>query len=56
MKVMCCITGPGNGLRLYLNIEHYEYTRDPSKGIGVKVSSTYINSNNLFLFFRKAAE
>ena len=36
--VMSCVaTGPGNGLLLYLNIEQYEYTKDPGRGVGIKV-------------------
>ncbi len=31
------IAGPGFGLTLMLNIEQYEYTRDPSFGVGIKV-------------------
>ena len=33
----CVATGPGNGLLLYLNIEQYEYTKDPGRGVGIKV-------------------
>ena len=36
-SVVVSVTGPGNGLRLYLNIEQYEYTKDPGMGVGIKV-------------------
>ena len=45
--VVVSVLGPGNGLRLYLNIEQYEYTKDPGMGVGIKVTHDVIKPNTL---------